>query len=214
MSIAFDSVSSLDATTTSLSYSHTCTGLNRVLIIFVKVFDTTDRVTAVTYNGVSATLIDSRQDANSRWSYAYRLVAPATGANNVVVSLSASVGVAAISQSYTGCSAIGVPDSFTTTVASAAGVSMTTTTVADNAWLVSFYGGGRSLSAVSGGVERRYHGGVGDQLYSYDSNAPKTPAGSISITATQASSPSTYVTFSISLAPAPATANSAFFAFL
>ena len=201
MSVAFDAVASADATTTSLSYSHTCTGDNRVMLVLVKIFDTSNLVTGVTYNSVGATLIDSRQDASNRWSYVYRLTAPATGANNVVVSLSASTGVAAISQSYTGCTQTGVPDSFTTAVANVAAVSMTTTTIANNAWLVSFYGGGRSLSAVSGGVERRYQGGQADQLYGYDSNGPKTPAGSITISATQASSPSSYVTFSVSLAP-------------
>jgi len=171
------------------------------MLILVKIFNTSNLVTGVTYNGAGATLIDSRQDAFNRWSYVYRLTAPATGGNNVVVSLSSSTGVAAISQSYTGCAQTGVPDSSTTNVASIAAVSMTTTTIADNAWLVSFLGGGRSVSGVSGGVQRRYQGGAADQLYSYDSNGPKTPAGSATISATQASSPSSYVTFTISLAP-------------
>lgn len=98
MAVAFDATSySGNQTVTPYSWSHTCSGSDRVLIVGVTVMDPTGNaptVTGVTYNGVALTQIQSNgwDDAGSFYlrSYLWRLIAPATGANTVQVTLSAA----------------------------------------------------------------------------------------------------------------------------
>ena len=106
-SIEIDSTSSSSATgATTLSWSHTCAGTNRILIVGLQVFDDTNdterTVASVTYNGVALTRID-RQVTSNIASELWRLVAPATGTNTILVTLGAandfSLGQAS---SYTG----------------------------------------------------------------------------------------------------------------
>lgn len=110
MPIAFDAATA--ATTgnpgsgdTSLAFSHTCSGSDRVLYVFVH-GRYHDNVTGVTYAGVSMTKIASVDDS---WAGGevlgtalYRLVAPATGPNNVVVTMSAARHATASAISLTG----------------------------------------------------------------------------------------------------------------
>lgn len=107
MAIAFDNSGSQSGTgATTLSWSHTCAGTNRILIVGVQVFDDTDdterTVASVTYNGVAMTRID-RQITGNIASELWRLVAPATGTNTVLVTLGAANDFSlAQSSSYTG----------------------------------------------------------------------------------------------------------------
>lgn len=86
---------SLDATSqktdvssreTSFTWSHTCSGANRVLV--VNIFSADRHPTGVTYNGDSLTQIEAQ--ANFGYQSTWILVAPDTGANNIVVSFSSS----------------------------------------------------------------------------------------------------------------------------
>jgi hypothetical protein len=96
MAVAFDAVGPSSAGTglngTSSTWSHTCTGVNRLLTVGVAIglSDDTNSTVAVTYNGVSMTsagLIHSG-GAGSASGYVqiFYLLAPATGANTVLVS--------------------------------------------------------------------------------------------------------------------------------
>lgn len=71
-------------------WAHTCTGSDLVLVVNISIYDSADTVTAVTYNGVA---MSSRGSvSNGQYTvYQYILVAPATGSNNVSVSVSESV---------------------------------------------------------------------------------------------------------------------------
>lgn len=200
MAIAYDSSANAGNTSTaSLVYSHTCTGSDLVLVVFVKVFNTSDLVTGVTYNGVSMTKILSGQDADNRWSYTYTLAGPATGTNNVTVSLSSATFVGSTSQSYTGCSQTGIPDASASLNTSSTTVTTTLTTIADNCWLVGSYNGGRVYTAGSGTTVRQSNTSA-DFLNSFDSNGAKTPAGSYSLAGTQSSAANSR-NYIISLAP-------------
>lgn len=100
--IARDSLTAVASTTnSSFTYSHTCSGSLRVLCV---VTSSVTSVTGVTYNSVAMTEVPAASftdDGSRVWKFWY-LVAPATGANNVVVTLSASDTVYSGAISYTG----------------------------------------------------------------------------------------------------------------
>lgn len=186
MAIARDAVTGMTdgGSGSGATLSHTCTGSNLMLITgaFVNVNPTSDVVTGVTYAGVSMTRTPSGYAAapanNSTWLY-YK-GGPATGANNIVWSYSSSYLSCVGGISFTGCSS--TIDSGNSGFAGPATSSCTvsTTTVADNAWLCGVAradGGSRSFSA---GMTAQ-----GTELYQTkmaDSNAAKTPAGSYGMT--------------------------------
>ena len=86
----------------SLTFSHSvgAAGTNRLLIVAVSIDNRT--VSGVTYNGVAMTSVGSATNGK-QISHMWRLIAPATGANNVVVTLSGGGDdIIAVATSYTG----------------------------------------------------------------------------------------------------------------
>ena len=169
----------------SITFSHTCTGANRILLVGVATNgDTSDVITGVTYNGVSMTRAATVVGGAGHRVYLYYLIAPATGAHDVVVSASDSAhSLRAISASYTGAAQSGQPDASNTNTANP-GTSITTTvtTVADNCWTVSFLSDNAANDLVPStgvGAERATLSNVSSLG---DSNADITPAGSNSHT--------------------------------
>lgn len=93
-SVAFDAASTSSYTGgTSFSWSHTCTGSDRCLIVGISSGGAgggAATITGVTYNGVSMTSIGSVSVGAARvWQY--QLIAPATGANTIAVTLNGGV---------------------------------------------------------------------------------------------------------------------------
>lgn len=91
MAIAADAKSSSSGTgTSSLTWSHTCTGTDLILVVGVET-SSAEAATGVTYNGIALTLIDA-QDAAALFcrSELWYLIAPATGANDIVVTMAGS----------------------------------------------------------------------------------------------------------------------------
>ena len=98
--VGFDAASSYDTDDqygagnpgNSLTWSHTISGSNRILIVGVSINNSAGQTVlnpgGVTYAGSPLTLIGVGSRANARVEMWY-LVAPATGTNNVVVTLSA-----------------------------------------------------------------------------------------------------------------------------
>lgn len=102
MAIAVDAVSSASGSGTGpFTWSHTCTGSDRLLLVFITIYHISSTVSGVTYNGVAATAVPSGSATNGNYAvYSYYLIAPATSSNTVSVSVSGGVydvGVAAIS---------------------------------------------------------------------------------------------------------------------
>lgn len=92
MELAIDAISSAHGTGSSLTFAHTCSGLNRLLVVWVSYFDSADAPTGATYNGVAMTAIPSSTAANGNYKIAgFYLIAPATGTNNIVVSFSGAM---------------------------------------------------------------------------------------------------------------------------
>ena len=90
MAIAFDAASSSNGqNVSSVTWSHTCTGSNRFLFVGVGLdYWTTTGVSTVTYNAVSCTEKWEVQGGSAnRINGGWYKTAPATGANNIVVTL-------------------------------------------------------------------------------------------------------------------------------
>jgi len=96
MVVAFDAATSAtSASGSSLTYSHTCSGSDRALFVGVGGEWFNAIVSSITYSGTALTL---SWNAGFSTFYGYAggyLVAPASGANNVLVTMTASVDVIA-----------------------------------------------------------------------------------------------------------------------
>lgn len=168
----------LDATTSASggsSWSHTCSGSNRILL--VGCYANTDTVTGVTYNSVAMTLIGktSFPGAGRQGAYLYYLIAPATGSNTVAVT--GGTGIGAVS--YTGALQSGQPDSSAVSnPANATSITLSTTVVKDNSWLVCVTADGAGSETAGAGTTIRQTDANG--LVLADSNG-EVDAGSRSL---------------------------------
>lgn len=104
MALALDAVASDKANGTSVTFSHTCTGTGTTGVLYVIVGERfASAVTGVTYNGVAMTQISYNDPgANLVVCKVFRLLTPATGAHNVVVTASTARNLACTSLSFTG----------------------------------------------------------------------------------------------------------------
>ncbi len=190
MAIAFDATSEGSGTTSPVTLSHTCTGSNLILMVGITIYDadpgSPDVVTGVTYNGVPMTQIGKVAHTPDSEDYLYYLINPATGANNISVSLSKTVSACVIrGASYTGVKQSGQPDASNTGGPTATSLTTSVTTIADNCWLVGhcYNDSGGNASAGTGTTSRS----SASQVIFIDSNGAKTPAGSYSLQTTSAS---------------------------
>lgn len=185
--INFDAVTTGSTTGTSLTTSHTCTGSDRILMVGVTSNNgASNFVTGVTYGGVAMTLIGERRKGdNERWLSLWYLIAPATGANNIVVSASSSTFLLADGVSYTGVKQSGQPDASATNIATNATTFNTSlTSIADNCWHVMYAGNALGTHTAGTGTTIR---GTGAASNMCDSNSAKTPAGSATLQLTYGS---------------------------
>lgn len=184
--IAFDSSGGgLTTTLGNLTFSHTCSGTDRILFVgcWGGQSGKTAGITGVTYNGVAMTEILSTVPTGPTVliQKLFYLVNPSTGTNNVVVTRTGTgIYTWGHSVSYTGASQTGVPDASSVTTNTGTSITGTVTTVADNSWLVGFVTdeGSATLTAGAGTVKRNDQ--VGWSAIA-DSNSAKTPAGSDSL---------------------------------
>lgn len=186
MALAYDASAQGTTGSSSLTFSHTCTGTNLILIVAAR-FYTSDHITGITYNGVSMTLINKQQDnvGNNCYSYLFYLINPATGTHDVVVSADAtpSIQMCAASASYTGAKQTGQPDSNNSQSSTATTMTISTTVVASDCWLVGCTSNFRATAAGSGTTNRQQV--AGDPFTLSDSNGT-VGTGSQSLQWTQA----------------------------
>lgn len=199
MAIAFDaSVSLGTATSTSLTGAHTTSGSSRILFVGGIVDATTDVVTGVTYNGVAMTRVGYYADTGSSQStFLYVLHAPATGSNNVVISWSGTHTCYGIASSYTGANQSSTVDSSITNTATTADLTTTTTTVADNAWLIMMARAEGGVMTAGANTFLRQNN-INNSTAIFDSNGAQTPPGSHSLRTTQTSGLTKHVLASFS----------------
>lgn len=204
MAIAYDASSSVynSSASTSHTLSHTCTGSNRVLVVGTRTYDA-NAITGVTYNGVSMTEVGSNvalgSDAFRRWI----LVNPASGANDIVASLSSSRRIEIYAVSFTGAKQSAQPDASATATGSSTSATGSVTTVADNSWVVAFAESNGASGAWSSSTNCTVVQSITDRgAAGY--GGPKTPAGSFT-QAIAIASTGGWGFAQVSIAPAPTT---------
>lgn len=179
MAIAYDTTSNATGTS-GITWSHTCSGSNRILFVALGV--TSGVSHTVTYAGVSMTQVLNPTVGAVGFYY---LINPASGANNIVVTGSGGT-MQACATSYNGVAQSGNPEASTLgdTGGGANTITNGTTTVTDNAWVVGLAGqftGSAVISAGTGSTQRVSINGGGVPVALYDNGGPKTPAGSVSM---------------------------------
>jgi hypothetical protein len=140
--IAFDNSDSTQSNTgTSLSYSFTTAGDNRILIVRVGL-SCGDHISTVTYNGVSMTqATKGTNTADSNFTqYLYYLKGPAAGANNVVINTDGtSCSILSNSESFTGAAQTGGVDVATpyyNSTQETGNITVSISVTATDSWLV------------------------------------------------------------------------------
>lgn len=205
MAIAYDNTTFSDdggGAVTSRTFSHTCTGSNLALLVGVEGSTVADRITGVTYNSVAMTQLSAYKGSGGRWIYIYGLLAPATGANNVVVSCSPADIIGTTATSYTGVKQSGLPDNIAQSNG-AAGLTdaASITPSADNCWVMMFSHGTVISSAGANTTLRANGSGYGW----CDGNALVHPAASTTLNIVTLDSGNTgWSNIIMSLAPATA----------
>lgn len=199
MAAAFDAVSkSNGGAVASLTWSHTVSSAGSpFLVVGVEVVDTLSRtVSSVTYNGVGMTQLYALRTANdassSRRYGSWYLPNPATGAHNVVVTLSGAVDndIGAIAGSYTSFNQTGIDSNNESHLASGTATSYTlsTTTASPNTWLIGFVPCEQALTAGANTTVRDRAISTNFSISLIDSNGRKTPQGSYSLAVTNTAS--------------------------
>lgn len=200
--------------TSSLTQSYTVSaGSDRFLLVGVITNDATsyDVVSGVTYAGVSMTRVNFYQTTYQKVCfYWYVLHAPATGANNVVVTFTESTDYPEmVIEEYTGVNQASSVN--TTSNNNASGnLTLSFTTTEDNCWLVSWGRNDGPPGAGTGTTKR----GAAQNAALGDSNGAKTPAGSHSMQWTAASATTWGCGVAIEPSGAAPTANTGFFSFM
>lgn len=192
MPIAFDASSSgsTGASANSLTYAHTTAGSDRILLVGVRVNgDPNDVITGITYSGIAMTRIAMVARPGGSSIYLYYLIAPATSANNIIISCSAVRDIIGVSASYTGTKQSAQPDASDTTLVDPAATSITSTmtTIVNGSWGVSICGTDGLNDLVPGANVASERVTVSDDISLGDSNAAIIPPGSFSQTWTFAS---------------------------
>ena len=205
--IAFDSETLAQTITgTSLTFAHTTSGSDRLILIGGHDrSNTTTSVTGVTYATVATTKITDIRVPSDRMITAWRLVAPATGANNVVVSSSDSTNLRFSALSYSGVDQTSPIDGNNTAsdAATTTGLSVSITTTSDNCWMVMFLkdnNGGVTYSSSTGDALRLNTDGGGHCVG--DTNGAITPAGANAMAVTSGTT-SNRAVIAISIKPVP-----------
>ena len=211
MPVAFDAVTGAVAdSSSSLSFSHTCSGDERVLYVAAAMQNINTDVSALTYGGVSLTIVERREGGIGTFDGAveiWRLIAPATGANTVSVTFDAVDGIKAMAISWTGADQTTPNGSFTSNVGNSTTPSVdissaTDEIVFDYTTLTEESGTGPTFTVGAGQTERVNH-----SENAYARSGGSTEAGATTVTMSWTSSTSdNWVAAGLSVKPAAAAA--------
>ena len=220
MAVAFDASSqaSSSGSVNSLTWAHTCTGTDRILIVLFGENTGTPSQSTVTYDGVSMTAFSTVSSPFANNKIGWYLINPASGANNIVATrtTTSTAVIRGVAASYTGAKQSGQPDAQNTfNVASSTSGSAAITPVADNCWHIVTYNNDSSSTVSAGASTTRRQANTGDaSMAILDSNAPITAGVSNSLNFTTGVAVAHYGnTFSIAPSVA-ASASGNFFAFM
>ena len=143
MAIAFDATSISAQTSDSsapvtISWSHTCSGIDRILLVGMSLSSQANTVSSITYDGVDLTKIRETVNAGDNIASLWYLVAPATGSNTITAIMNSSMLVSfGMAVSLTGVDQTNpIENDNGTTADAASSVSTTVTSKTDGAWIV------------------------------------------------------------------------------
>lgn len=189
MSIAFDATSNNSASSSgNVTWSHTCSGVNRYLLVYVVAGSGTP---TATYNGTSMTLIDSNAGVIG---YLFGLANPSSGVNTVSISSGVSI-LGGIALSYTGVAQTSSVDVFGNVSSNVTSQTKSLTSTVDKDWMIAL--GSSPSAGMSAGASTTqranpaFTGGTPTAMYGCDSNADKTPTGTYSLTMNTSNSSNT-----------------------
>lgn len=190
--IAFNAAANSGDVAAASSYSGSASwyGDNRALAIDVSMLGAGVTVTAMTYGGAACTLVGVKSTVTSfgrveQWRIlSSDAGAPAAGANTLVVTLSGSLEFAVEWVSYTGVHQTSPTEGFNSAQATNAGsadnATVNITTVADNDWVHAAVVA-NDTSITAGNTTRNNIAGTLGSGANEDNGAPKTPAGSVTM---------------------------------
>jgi len=180
MAIAFDAASTgTPVTWTSLTYSHTVGSISNWLLVVV-VYSSADSITWVTYNWTSMT--QAAKYFDGYWTYIFILYNPPTwSAYDIVVTSSSSKVLKSSCASYSWVKQSWQPDSNGGAAWYSSTIAVSTTTVADNCWVI------WAIMAKSAWLNTAWSWTTlrtnDTSLWLADNNAAKTPAWSVTLNA-------------------------------
>lgn len=216
MAIAYDSSSTGATTGSSITFAHTCSGSDRVLIVAGE--DNGSNNWTVTYpKGGSATALTQIDSDAASGLKMYYMIAPDTGTNNIVASKTGTF-IVACAASYTGVKQTGFPDAQakeTYPADNGANEIISVTPTVNNCWVVGTAFVNANAATTSGGAPNTIRqsnsnasGGVGLG----DNNSAINPATSTSLNFQSSSAGRAAII--ISMAPSTVTTNSSFLMFM
>lgn len=170
------------ATGTGLSWSHTCAGSDRYLVVGVSIFTPSVTVSALDYNGDAMTYLGDTTGGGNRVEI-WGLIAPDTGTHNVNLTLSGAADYVGAASSWNNVNQITATEGMTGNGGIEFGTgsaSVDVTTAADGDFVVDMVivGGDSTISVGSGQTSVHNSGGAsGAGAMSYE--GPKSPAGSV-----------------------------------
>lgn len=177
--IAFDatSASGVVPTTTSVTFAHTCAGSNRILFVLAGNSGFSTTITGVTYNGVALTQIGTavQNASGSTWVGLWYLLAPTTGAHNIIVSANSSVTLDCAGASYTNVRQSTIPD----VSVAAATQTVTLTTITNQSWTL--IASATDVASPTTGAGTTLRQSTLNGRFLGDSNGPISPVGATSL---------------------------------
>lgn len=188
------------------SWSHTCTGVNRYLVVGISMLSVAgSSVSSITYNGVALSLISAKASVSGAVrAELWGLAAPAIGSNTIAVILSAALDSIGGAISFVGDHQIspieGAANASATNVG-AADATVDVVTVADNDVCVDVVASSDTAITVGAGQISRNNiaGALGSGAMSTE--GPKTPAGTVTMSWTNVDALATWSIVSVALRP-------------
>jgi hypothetical protein len=209
--IAFDAAtnSTYQAASSSYSWSHTCTGSNRYLVVGIAMFSLAQSVSSITYAGESLALLGLQASITGACRIElWGIDAPNTGSNTIAVTLSGAIASAGCAASYTGVNQSSPTEAYNSAQATnvgAADATVNITTVADNDWVVDIVAtDDTAITVGAGNTSRNNVTGTAGSGAMADNNAAKTPAGSVTMSWTNIGALATWAIGGIALRPTAA----------
>lgn len=222
MSVAFNAVTTsstnFNGATSSLTFSHTASGTNRVLLVSVRTRhsnNTAGKATGVTFDGVVMTLHREFQFQSSVGNFltlqVWRLVAPTTSAANVVVTMTGSPNEGnAVALSFTNVNQTTPIEAAQDTSSSTqiTNATATVTTVTANAMVVSFVYSQAGSGTLNAGPTQRDQTNYTTGDFGASATSPQVTPASVTHTWVQATN-NVFAGMAVSLAPVAEIRNAA-----